>query len=276
MVQGTSSGAGKSVLVTALCRIFKQDGFKVAPFKAQNMAYSWTAPDGSVMGRAQAIQAEAAQIEPEVAMNPVLLKPTSDTETTVFLMGKPLARVQAVDYAPKWLEVVLPVIRDAICGLQERFDVVVIEGAGSPAEVNLRDRDIANMRVAHMAQAPVLLVADIDRGGALASIVGTMELLTPQERDRIAGFVINKFRGDPGLLSSGLELIEARTSKPVVGVIPYFSEALVEEEDALKTWRHGPSVEIPPEGRQQNYDKLARLVRDNLDMAFVYSLISAV
>ncbi len=234
MVQGTCSNAGKSMLVTALCRIFRQDGFRVAPFKAQNMSLnSYVTADGYEIGRAQGAQAEAAGVEAEALMNPVLLKPSGDRVAQVVLLGKPVGHVGAKDYRRDYVPRVLPAIKDSLGQLQARFEIVVIEGAGSPAEVNLRDQDIANMRVAEMAGAPVLLVADVDRGGALASIVGTLELLEPEERARVAGLVINKFRGDIDLLRPGLEFLASRTGKPVLGVIPYFSEHLLDDEDSV-------------------------------------------
>lgn len=244
MVQGTCSNAGKSVLAAALCRIFRQDGFRVAPFKAQNMSLnSYVTADGREIGRAQGAQAEAAGVEAEAIMNPVLLKPSGDRVAQVVLLGKPVGHFGAREYRQDYVPRVLPVVRDSLQELLARFDVVVIEGAGSPAEVNLKDRDIANMRVAEMAGAPVLLVADIDRGGALASIVGTLELLEPGERARVAGLIINKFRGDIDLLRPGLEFLETRTGKPVLGVIPYFEERLVDDEDSVSlTERPVPSA----------------------------------
>lgn len=233
MVQGTSSHAGKSVIATALCRIFARDGYQVAPFKAQNMSLnSYATPDGGEIGRSQAVQAAAALVAPRVEMNPVLLKPEGDRRSQVVLMGRPRAVASAREYhelKPRiWTQ-----ITSALDRLRAEFDVVVMEGAGSPAEVNLKDHDIVNMRVALHANAPVLLVGDIDRGGIFAQLVGTMVLLEPEERALVCGHVINKFRGDPSLLTSGLEFLHERTGVPVVGVVPYFNDIHVPEEDSV-------------------------------------------
>ena len=221
MLQGTASDVGKSVLVAGLCRIFYQDGLRTAPFKSQNMALnSGITPEGKEMGRAQIFQAEAAGITPDVRMNPVLLKPTSDRKAQVVLMGKVATDMDAVsyhEYKPRLRDQILSVYNS----LAQEFDVLVLEGAGSPAEINLRDRDIVNMGMAEMAQCPVILVADIDRGGVFASIYGTLALLHDHERARVKGVIINKFRGDVALLYSGIEQIEALTGVPVLGVMPW-------------------------------------------------------
>ncbi len=233
MVQGTASHAGKSVLVAALCRIFHQDGFAVAPFKSQNMALnSFVTFDGGEMGRAQVMQAEAAGVEHHTDMNPILLKPVADCDAQVILHGRPIGNLSAVDYDNLKARL-LPEALGALERLRSKYDIVVLEGAGSPAEINLMATEIVNMRMAEAAQAPVLLVGDIDRGGVFASLVGTLELLPPFHQDRIAGFIVNKFRGDVSLLEPGLEFLQERTGKPVLGVVPYIHRMGIDEEDSV-------------------------------------------
>ncbi|MGW8209461.1 MAG: cobyric acid synthase, partial [Syntrophobacteria bacterium] len=210
MILGTGSDVGKSILVAGLCRILKQDGYRVAPFKAQNMALnSFITPEGGEMGRAQVVQAEAAGIEPHIDMNPILLKPTSNVGSQVILQGKVLGNFTAEEYYRKKADLVAQVM-ESYGRLESKYEVLLMEGAGSAAEINLRDKDLVNLSMAERVSAPVILVADIDRGGVFASIVGHMELFTPPERELVKGFIINKFRGDPSLLRSGLEFIEAR------------------------------------------------------------------
>ncbi len=233
MIQGTASSAGKSILVAALCRILRQDGHRVAPFKAQNMALnSFVTASGGEIGRAQAVQAEAAGIEPTVDMNPVLLKPTADTGSQVIVMGKVARTISASDYY-KYTPSLLKTIEAALNRLRDAYDIVVIEGAGSPAEINLKDREIVNMRIARMSGTPVLLVGDIDRGGVFASLIGTLELLDEDERRYIKGLIINKFRGDLNLFQPGLEFLERRTARPVLGVVPYFRDIRIAQEDSV-------------------------------------------
>ena len=232
MVQGTMSGAGKSLLCAALCRIFAQDGYRVAPFKSQNMALnSFVTRDGLEMGRAQVVQAQAAGVEPDVRMNPILLKPSSDTGSQVIVGGEVRGQMSAAAYF-KMKRQLIPEILAAFDSLSEEADIVVIEGAGSPAEINLKADDIVNMGLAKLVDAPVLLAGDIDRGGVFAQLYGTVALLEPEERDRIAGLVINKFRGDVDILRPGLAMLEEKTGLPVLGVVPYL-HVEIEDEDSL-------------------------------------------
>ncbi|MEG0707628.1 MAG: cobyric acid synthase [Cellulosilyticaceae bacterium] len=234
MVQGTMSNSGKSFITAGLCRIFKQDGYKVAPFKSQNMALnSFITEEGLEMGRAQVMQAEAAGIKPDVRMNPILLKPTSDKGSQVILHGEVLGNVSAKDYFTNKKGLAEEVMK-AYNQLAEDFDIIVIEGAGSPAEINLQKDDIVNMGMAEMAKAPVLLVADIDRGGVFAAIAGTLMLQPEEHKDKIKATIINKFRGDVNLLTPGLKMIEDITHVPVVGVLP-FLKVEVDDEDSLST-----------------------------------------
>ncbi len=234
MLQGTSSHVGKSILTTALCRIFYQDGYSVVPFKAQNMALnSYVTKDGGEMGRSQVAQAEAAGLEPFVEMNPVLLKPTGNSCSQVILMGKSIGNMSAREYHKGYSLKAFDTVKEAIRRIESKYDMMVIEGAGSPAEVNLKANDIVNMRIAKYLNAPVLLIADIDRGGALASLVGTLELLEPEERDLVKGLIINKFRGDVTILQPALDFLEEKTGKPVLGVIPYLPHINIEDEDSV-------------------------------------------
>ena len=235
MVQGCTSDAGKTTLVAALCRILRRRGVNVAPFKPQNMALnSAVTADGGEIGRAQALQALAAGLAPRIDFNPVLLKPTTDLRAQVIIHGKALDTLNARDYH-EYKRVAMGAVMESWQRLTAEFDCVLVEGAGSPAEINLRDRDIANMGFAEAADVPVILVADIDRGGVFAHLVGTLELLSESEQARIKGFVINRFRGDIGLLESGLDWLEQRTGKPVLGVVPYLHGLMLDAEDAIAT-----------------------------------------
>ena len=232
MVQGTMSNVGKSVIAAGLCRIFKQDGYRVAPFKSQNMALnSFITKEGLEMGRAQVMQAEAAGTEPSVSMNPILLKPTNDIGSQVIVNGEVLGTMSARDYF-KMKKSLIPEIMKAYKKLDENYDIIVIEGAGSPAEINLKEDDIVNMGMAKLVNAPVLLVGDIDRGGVFAQLYGTVALLEEEERNRIKGLIINKFRGDKTILDPGVEMLEEMTGIHVVGVTPYLHVSL-EDEDSL-------------------------------------------
>ena len=243
MVVGTASHVGKSFLVAGLCRIFSQDGYRVAPFKSQNMALnSFVTQQGHEIGRAQVMQAEAAYTEPHVDMNPILLKPMGEMGSQVIVHGKPLTNLTAKQYyhhkTALWEKVV-----ESFDRLSQQYEIIVIEGAGSPAEVNLKPNDIVNMRVALMADAPTLLVGDIDRGGVFASLIGTIDLLEPNEQALIQGLVINKFRGDKTLFNDGVRFLEERTGKPVLGVVPYQHELRLDEEDSVSLT---DAREIPP------------------------------
>ena len=232
MIQGTMSNAGKSLVTAGLCRVFKQDGYKVAPFKSQNMALnSFITKEGLEMGRAQVMQAEACGIEPSVNMNPILLKPTNDVGSQVIVNGEVLGNMSARDYYKKKTELI-PHIMEAYNNLAKEYDIIVMEGAGSPAEINLKENDIVNMGMAKLVNSPVLLVGDIDRGGVFASIAGTLMLLEEDERKMIKGTIINKFRGDVNILKPGLDMIEEITKTPVVGVVPYM-ELDIDDEDSL-------------------------------------------
>ena len=245
LVAGTTSDAGKSVLTAGICRWLVRQGVRVAPFKAQNMALnSAVTGDGAEIGRAQAMQAAACRIEPEAAMNPVLLKPGSDTHSQVVLLGHPVAEVDALSYRdlkPRLEQVVA----SSLASLRERFDVVICEGAGSPAEINLRDRDLANMGLARSADLPTIVVGDIDRGGVFAAMFGTLAVLSPEDQRLIAGFVINKFRGDLRLLAPGIDMLTGLTGRPTLGVLPWKSDLWLDVEDSLDLDSRPRSVLAP-------------------------------
>lgn len=232
MVVGTSSGAGKSITVTALCRVLTKDGYKVSPFKSQNMALnSFVTKSGLEMGRAQVVQAYACMIEPEAYMNPILLKPTTDRKIQIIVNGKSIGNMNGIEYG-KFKTSLKPEIMKSYDYIRENYDISILEGAGSPVEINIKGEDIANMKMAEMADSPVILVADIDRGGVFASIYGTIMLMSEKERARVKGVIINKFRGDINILKSGLEEIEKLTGVPVIGVMPY-TNVDIEDEDSV-------------------------------------------
>jgi len=274
MVQGTTSDAGKSVLVAALCRALHRRGLHVAPFKPQNMALnSAVTPDGKEIGRAQAVQARACGVAPHSDMNPVLLKPNSDTGAQVIIHGQALRNMEAQDYHGY-----KATARKAVLASHQRiaqqYDWVVVEGAGSPAEINLRANDIANMGFAEAVDCPVILIADIDRGGVFAHLVGTLELLSESEQARVVGFVINRFRGDIALLQSGLDWLEVRTGKPVLGVLPYLHDLHLEAEDAIDTQQIREDISlrvaVPVLPRTSNHTDFDALrLHPNVDLCFV-------
>jgi len=260
LVAGTTSDAGKSVVTAGLCRWLARRGVRVAPFKAQNMALnSAVTIDGAEIGRAQAMQAAAAGIEPEAIMNPVLLKPGSDTHSQVVLLGRPVAEVGALDYrdlTPR-LE---GAVQESLARLRARYDVVICEGAGSPAEINLRDRDITNMGLARAADLPVIVVGDVDRGGLFAALFGTLAVLAPEDQRLIAGFVVNKFRGDLRLLAPGIDMLHARTGRPTFGVLPWARDLWLDAEDSLDLDSR-PRTALPPLGNASLRIALVRLPR---------------
>lgn len=244
MIQGTGSNVGKSVITAAFCSYFRQEGFRVAPFKSQNMSNnSFVTASGGEIGRAQAFQAQLCGIEPAIEMNPILLKPSSHVGAQVVVLGKPISVMTPCEYR-EFQPQLIGVIRDSLEKLSSQYDILVIEGAGSPVEINLRRFDIANMAVAAMAAAPVVLVGDINLGGVFASLVGTLELLTPDERSFVKGLLINKFRGDISLLSEGLEFLESKTGKKLLGVLPFVDDLQMAEEDSIPEWKSKSSPSV--------------------------------
>lgn len=275
MIQGTMSNAGKSLISAGLCRIFAQDGYRVAPFKSQNMALnSYITDDGMEMGRAQAMQAEAAGIEPSVYMNPILLKPVTNMGSQVIVNGKVIGNMKASEYYQMKADLV-PDIMDAYNRLADEYDIIVIEGAGSPAEINLKKDDFVNMGMARLADAPVLLVGDIDRGGVFAQIYGTVKLLDPDEQDRIKGTIINKFRGDVSLLGDGLGQLEDLTGKPVLGVVPMLDVDIDDEDSLSERLRHEEvdgliDIAVIRLGKISNFTDMAALeAEENVSVRYV-------
>lgn len=266
MVQGTSSGAGKSTIAIGLCRLFADEGYKVAPFKAQNMSSNfYVTPGGAKMARVQAIQAVAARREPDPRMNPILLKPLGEYRSSVFLNGKFYSEMHAKEYYEKFvLQQGFSMALKALDGLRKENDVIVIEGAGSPAELNIAKYDIANMLLAQKVNAPVIIVADIERGGCFASIVGTMLLLKPAHRRLVKGFLINKFRGDITLLAPAIKEVQKMTKKRVLGVIPTI-EFNLPEEDSL-TGAVAGKAEPPQESWNWQIDLVAKAIKESADM----------
>ena len=265
MIQGTASHVGKSMTCTAICRLLADEGVRTAPFKSQNMSsFTMDIGGGLRISRAQCVQAEAAKTRPVAEMNPIVLAPADDTAADILLLGRPFGRMDGMEYRERFFRKGLEVIRKSLELIGVQFDAIVIEGAGSPAEVNLNDRELVNMRVAREANVPVLLVADIERGGVFASIIGTLELLDPRDRDRVRGLLINKFRGDIRLFRSGIEFLEKRTGLPVLGVIPYLENHGIEEEDSLG---HAEDMQQP------QYDEWAAHFRKHADWPRIRQLI---
>ena len=297
MIQGTTSNAGKTFVTAGLCRVFAQDGYKTAPFKSQNMStYGFLTAEGKEMSRAQAVQAEAAMTEPSELMNPILLKPVNVKESRLILHGEDQGILPAAEYF-KMKEQMGREVEKAHLQLSKKYDRIVIEGAGSPAEINLSEGDFVNMGMAKMADAPVLLVADIDRGGMLASVYGTVKILPSEQQKRIKGIIINKFRGDKSLLESGIQMISDLTGIPVVGVLPMakiqiededslsgqdgykaknpeggLMDAVIDNQDGFTDEQQKGAAEIQRQFRETQYELLADLIRENLDMEYIYSL----
>ncbi|MDO4690766.1 MAG: cobyric acid synthase [Fusobacterium sp.] len=278
MIMGTSSGAGKSTFAAALCRIFYKDGFKVMPFKSQNMALnSFFTKDGKEMGVGQAIQAEAANLEASVKMNPILLKPTKDKKIQIFIKGEKKLLMTGLEYN-NYKKNLIPILEETYKELKEKNDIVVIEGAGSPAEINIKQEDISNFGMARVADAPVILIADIDRGGVFASIYGTIMLLSEEDRRRVKGIVINKFRGNSKVLKTGFEIIEKLTGVPTLGVLPYEYIDLEDEDSISEKDKNSKFREYKIHDnayRQEQFDKLEKLVRDNIDIDKIYEIVNS-
>nr|WP_022819571.1 cobyric acid synthase [Fusobacterium russii] len=278
MIMGTSSGAGKSTFAAALCRIFYKDGLKVVPFKSQNMALnSFFTKDGKEMGVGQAIQAEAAGVEASVKMNPILLKPTKDKKIQIYINGEKKLVMTGVEYN-NYKKNLISILEENYKELKEKNDIIVIEGAGSPAEINIKQEDISNFGMARVADAPVILVADIDRGGVFASIYGTIMLLSEEDRKRIKGIVINKFRGNAEVLKTGFEIIEKLTGVPTLGVLPYEYIDL-EDEDSISEKDKNPKLRdykiLDDVYRLEQFDKLEKLVRENIDIEKIYEIVNS-
>ncbi|MBS4192546.1 cobyric acid synthase [Bacillus sp. FJAT-49705] len=271
MIQGTASDVGKSLIATALCRAFANEGFRVAPFKSQNMCnFSYVTQDGKEIGRAQGIQAEAAKTIANEWMNPILLKPRVDHQSEVVFLGKSMETISGKSYRESFYEKGIQAIEIALKKLSMDYELLVMEGAGSPVEINLKDKELVNMKVAEMADVPVILVADIERGGVFASIVGTLELFTIEERQRVQGIIINKFRGHPDLFADGVRWIEERTGIPVIGVLPYIENHMIAKEDSLSKPQDAEKertdlYSFPSELEDSKYDELAGRLLKHLD-----------
>lgn len=273
MIQGTTSSAGKSLMCTGLCRIFKEDGYRAYPFKSQNMSSKfYTTDQGKKISVAQALQARAAGLKPSHHMNPILLIPNSDSGSMVVVNGDETENMPARDYF-EFRPTLKEIIKGIYKALESENDIMVIEGAGSPAEINLKKNDIVNMGMAEIADAPVLLVTDIDRGGVFAALYGTVMLLEPHERARIKGLIINKFRGDKTLLDPGIKMIEDLVNIPVVGIIPYISLDLVDEDSLIDRNKDPREKSEDLEAEELELSKLAKGIRENMDMEYIYEII---
>lgn len=273
MIQGTASDVGKTLFLTALCRILANEGYRVAPFKSQNMSnHTYITKDGLEIAKAQALQAKAAKIEPTVWMSPIILKPGTDVQSEVVMLGEPVGSVSGRVYRDVYYERGLDVIKKSLSMLEEPFDFVIMEGAGSPVEVNLKDKELVNMKVAELADVPVILVADINRGGVFASIVGTLELLTASERKRVRGIVVNKFRGDISMFEDGVKWIEDKANIPVLGVIPYLEHRL-EAEDSLSEQTMQEHGVVNQTTVEEDFDDLANQVKQSIDVEKIKKII---
>lgn len=273
MIQGTASDVGKTLFLTALCRILANEGYHVAPFKSQNMSnHTYITNDGLEIAKAQALQAKAAKIEPTVWMSPIILKPGTDVQSEVVMLGEPVGSVSGRAYRDVYYERGLDVIKKSLSMLEEPFDFVIMEGAGSPVEVNLKDKELVNMKVAELADVPVILVADINRGGVFASIVGTLELLTASERKRVRGIVVNKFRGDISMFEDGVKWIEDKVNIPVLGVIPYLGHRL-EAEDSLSEQTMQEHGVVNQTTVEEDFDDLANQVKQSIDVEEIKKII---
>lgn len=273
MVQGTTSDAGKTFIAAGLCRVFSQDGYKVAPFKSQNMAFPVKLDSGLEIGSAQVMQAEAANCEPDPRMNPILLKPKCNVGSEVIINGVSKGYMSGIEYS-KYKVNLKDDIREAFDSLSKDYDIIVIEGAGSPAEINLNENDIVNMGMARIADSPVVIVGDIDRGGVFAAFAGTVSLLDREDRDRVKGLIINKFRGDINLLTNGLDMIEDITDVPVLGVVPKIDINL-DDEDSLtgNNINKYEGIEDIEAYKDNEYNKLARALRESLDIGAIYKIM---
>jgi len=273
MIQGTTSSAGKSLMCTGLCKIFKEEGYKVYPFKSQNMSSKYyTTSEGYKISTAQTLQAIAAGLKPHPNMNPILLIPKSDKGSMVVIKGEDKEEMEAIEYF-KFKNSLKPMILEIYKEIEKENDIVVIEGAGSPAEINLKQNDIVNMGMAEMADAPVLLVADIDRGGVFASLYGTVMLLEEHEKKRIKGLIINKFRGDKTLLDPGIKMIEELLNIPVVGTIPFVHLELVDEDSLVDYDKACNTIQQTEEDMERELNKLSTILRKSMDMDYIYKIM---